>query len=85
MKNAMTTHYRAHERSLFLSPQQRKLLADIVDQLIPMTDGLPGTGAAGVAEHVEGIAGVAPKSRAALIDGLKAIETSALSISLSGV
>lgn len=74
MKNAMTTHDRAHERSLFLSPQQRKLLADVVDQLIPMTDGLPGAGAAGVAEHVEGIAGIAPKSRAVLIDGLKAIE-----------
>ena len=74
MKNAMTTHDQAHERSLFLSPQQRKLLEDVVDQLIPLGDGVPGAGEAGVAAHVEGTAGIAPASRAVLIGGLKAIE-----------
>lgn len=70
----MTTHDRAHERSLFLSEQQRELLTAIVDRLIPPQDGVPDAGAAGVAEHVERMAGISPKSRAILIDGLKTIE-----------
>jgi len=70
----MTTHDRSHERSLFLSEQQRELLTAVVDQIIPPQDGVPDAGAAGVAEHVEGMAGISPKSRAILIDGLKTIE-----------
>ena len=70
----MTTHDRAHERSIFLSEQQRELLTAVVDRLIPPQDGVPDAGAAGVAGHVEGMAGISPKSRAILIDGLKAIE-----------
>lgn len=70
----MTTHDRAHERSLFLSEQQREVLTAVLDRLIPPQDEVPGAGAAGIASHVEGMAGIAPKSRAILIDGLKAIE-----------
>ena len=36
---------------------------------------MPGAGEVGVAEHVEGICGVTPQSRALLTNGLKAIET----------
>ena len=71
----MTTYDHAHDRSLFLSPTQRELLAAVVDRIIPPGDGLPGAGEVGVAEHVEGIAGVSPRSRALLTNGLKAIET----------
>ena len=71
----MTTYDHAHDRSLFLSPTHRELLAAVVDRIIPPGDGLPGAGEVGVAEHVEGIAGVSPRSRALLTNGLKAIET----------
>ena len=71
----MTTYDHAHERSLFLSPTQRELLDAVVDRIIPPGDGLPGAGEVGVAEHVEGICGVTPQSRALLTNGLKAIET----------
>ena len=70
----MTTYDHAHERSLFLSPSHRDLLDAVVDLIIPPGDGVPGGGEAGVAEHVEGIAGVTPQSRALLTNGLKAIE-----------
>ena len=70
----MTTYDHAHERSLFLSPSHRDLLNAVVDRIIPPGDGVPGAGEVGVAEQVEGIAGVAPQSRALLANGLKAIE-----------
>ena len=70
----MTTYDHAHRRSMFLSPTHRDLLAAVVDRIIPPGDGLPGASEAGVAEHVEGIAGVSPQSRALLTNGLKAIE-----------
>lgn len=70
----MTTYDHAHERSMFLSPGQRELLDAVVDRIIPPDDGVPGAGAVGVAEHVEGICGVSPQSRALLANGLKAIE-----------
>lgn len=70
----MTTYDHAHERSLFLSPGQSELLDAVVDRIIPPDDGVPGASEAGVAEHVEGICGVSPQSRALLTKGLKAIE-----------
>ena len=70
----MTTYDHAHERSLFLSPSHRDMLDAVVDLIIPPGDGVPGAGEAGVAEHVEGIAGVTPQSRALLTNGLKVIE-----------
>ena len=70
----MTTYDHAHERSLFLSPDQRELLVVVVDQIIPSGEGVPGAGEIGIAEHVEGIAGVSPQSRALLTNGLKTIE-----------
>lgn len=70
----MTIYDHAHERSLFLSSAQRELLAAIVDRIIPPGDGVPGAGEVGVAEHVEGIAGVSPQTRALLTNGLKSIE-----------
>jgi hypothetical protein len=70
----MTTYDHAHERSLFLSDQQQKLLTAVVDRIIPPVDGLPGTGELGVAEHVEGISGVSTQGRSLLANGLKAIE-----------
>ena len=70
----MTTYDHAHERSLFLSPAHRELLEAVVDRIIPSGDGVPGAGEIGVAEHVEGISGVTPQSRALLAKGLKAIE-----------
>lgn len=70
----MTTYDHAHERSLFLSPAQRKLLAAVVDRIIPPESGVPGAGEVGVAEHVEGIAGVSPQARALLANGLKFID-----------
>ena len=71
----MTTYDHAHERSLFLSTAQRDLLAAVVDRIIPPGIGVPGAGEVGVAEHVEGIAGVSPQSRVLLTNCLKAIET----------
>ena len=71
----MTTYDHAHERSLFLSPDQRELLAAVVDRIIPSGEGVPGAADAGVAEHVEGLAGVSPQSRSLLTNGLKTIET----------
>ena len=59
----MTTYDHAHERSLFLSPSHRDLLDAVVDRIIPPRDGVPGAREVGVAEHVEGVAGVAPRSR----------------------
>ena len=70
----MTTYDHAHEQSLFLSSAQRELLAAVVDRIIPPGDGVPGAGEVGVAEHVEGICSVSPKTRALLTNGLKAIE-----------
>lgn len=70
----MTTYDHAHERSLFLSPAHRELLEAVVDRIIPPGDGVPGAGEVGAAEHVEGICGVSPQSRALLTKGLKAIE-----------
>ena len=70
----MTTYDHAHDRSLFLSLAQRDLLAAVVDRIIPPGDGVPGASKAGAAEHVEGISGVSPQSRATLTNGLKAIE-----------
>ena len=70
----MTTYDHAHERSPFLSTNQRELLAAVVDRIIPPADGVPSAEDAGVAEHVEGITGVSPQSRALLTNGLKAIE-----------
>jgi hypothetical protein len=70
----MTTYDRAHKRSEFLSDEQRELLRAVVDRLIPAADGVPGADELGVADHVEGISGVSPKSRSHLSNGLKAIE-----------
>ena len=70
----MTTYDHAHERSMFLSPSQRELLNAILDRIIPPGDGVPGASEVGAAEHVEGISGVSPQSRALLTKGLKAIE-----------
>ena len=70
----MTTYDHAHERSLFLSPAHRELLDAVVDRIIPPGDGVPGAGDVEAAEHVEGICGVSPQSRALLTKGLKAIE-----------
>ena len=70
----MTTYDHAHERSPFLSTNQRELLAAVVDRIIPPADGVPSAEDVGVAEHVEGITGVSPQSRALLTNGLKAIE-----------
>ena len=70
----MTTYDHAHERSPFLSTNQRELLAAVADRIIPPADGVPSAEDAGVAEHVEGITGVSPQSRALLTNGLKAIE-----------
>ena len=86
----MTTYDHAHERSPFLSTNQRELLAAVADRIIPPADGVPSAEDAGVAEHVEGIAGVSPQSRALLTNGLKAIEATSGSshskdfVSLSG-
>ena len=70
----MTTYDHAHDRSMFLSPAHRELLEAAVDRIIPPGDGVPGAGEVGAAEHVEGISGVSPQSRALLTKGLKAIE-----------
>ena len=70
----MTTYDHAHDRSMFLSPAHRELLDAVVDRIIPPGDGVPGAGESGAAEHVEGICGVSPQSRALLTNGLKAIE-----------
>ena len=70
----MTTYDHAHERSLFLSSARRELLKAVVDCIIPPGDGVPGAVDVGAAEHVEGISGVSPQSRALLTNGLKAIE-----------
>ena len=70
----MTTYDHAHDRSMFLSPTHRELLDAVVDRIIPPGDGVPGAGEAGAAEHVEGICGVSPQSRALLTKGLKAVE-----------
>ena len=82
----MTTYDHAHERSMFLSPSQRDLLDAVVDGIIPPGDGVPGAGEVGAAQHVEGICGGSPQSRALLTNGLKAIEaTSGRSHSLEFV
>ena len=70
----MTTYDHAHDRSLFLSPAQRELLDAVVDRVIPPGDGVSGAVEIGVAEHVEGVCGVSPQTRALLTNGLKAIE-----------
>ena len=70
----MTTYDHAHERSSFLSPNQRELLTAVVDRIIPPGDGVPGAGEVGVEAHVEGISGVSPQTRALLTNGLKVIE-----------
>ena len=70
----MTTYDHAHDSGMFLSPSQRDLLDAVVDGIIPPGDGVPGAGEVGAAQHVEGICGVSPQSRALLTSGLKAIE-----------
>ncbi len=70
----MTTYDHTHERSLFLSAQQRELLRAVVDRIIPPADGVPSATLMGVTEHVEGVAGVSPQARSLLANGLKAIE-----------
>ncbi len=80
----MTTYDHAHERSSFLSPSQREILTAVVDGIIPPGDGVPGAGEVGAAQHVEGICGVSPQSRALLTSGLKAIEAASGSIHSRG-
>ena len=70
----MTTYDHAHDRSMFLSSTHREVLVTVVDRIIPPGEGVPGASDVGAAEHVEGICGVTPQSRALLTKGLKAIE-----------
>jgi hypothetical protein len=75
----MTTYDHAHERSFFLSEQQRELLAAVIDRIIPPSDSVPSTAEVGVTEHVEGISGIFPPSRSVLANGLKAVEATSSS------
>ncbi len=63
-----------HDKILYLSQQQRALLGTVLDSLVPANDGVSGAGELGVAEHVEGFAGLLPSTRKLLSEGLKAIE-----------
>ena len=67
-----------HDRSLYLSRQQRALLSAVLDRIVPANDGLPGAGELGVAEHVDGVAGLSRRTRRLLSDGLKAIDVSSV-------
>ena len=63
-----------HNRSMFLSGPQRALLATVLDSIVPLHAALPGAGELGVAAHVEGTAGLSPRTRRLLSDGLKATQ-----------
>lgn len=73
-------HRHPHDRSLFLSQQQRALLRAVLDRILPANDGLPGAGELGAAEHVEGIAGLSQRTRRFLSEGLKATDVASVRV-----
>lgn len=62
-----------------LSPADRRVLAGVLDALIPPSeDGrMPGAGATGVTAHVEGVLGTLPDLRAMVVDGLHELDVQA--------
>ena len=57
-----------------LSPAQRALLADALDQIIPREGDLAGAGEAGAADHVDGVLERSPELRRAFLSGLAALD-----------
>ncbi len=63
--------------SKFLSAEQRSLLNAIFDRLIPAQGHMPGAGQAGVAEHLDAIAGGSARLARLFAAGLRSIESAA--------
>jgi hypothetical protein len=59
-----------------LSPDERRALASVLDELIPPSEdgALPGAGDIGLASHVEGTLRLRPELRPALAPGLAALD-----------
>ena len=73
-----------HDVILYLSRHQRALLVTVLDSVVPANGNISGAGGLGVAEYVEGFAGLIPSTRSLLSKGLKAVDaTSARIYSLS--
>ena len=61
-------------KTSFLSRDQQKLLATVIDVIIPASNGSPSASDAGVATYVESSASTSPAMRNLLTSGLQAIE-----------
>ncbi len=59
-----------------LSPEQRTLLASVVDELVPprREEGVPGAGGLGLADAVEEVAREAPDLASAIVRGLARLD-----------
>ena len=56
------------------SESERRLLALVLDRLVPADGGFPAAGALGVALHVEGVVAAAPDTRRLFLYGLALID-----------
>ena len=63
-----------HDVVFYLSRHQRALLGAILDSVVPANGNISGAGGLGVAEYVEGFAGLMPSTRNLLSKGLKAVD-----------
>ena len=61
----------------FLSEEQRTLLEAVLDRLIPAAGVMPGAGAAGTADHIDGVAGASAQMATLFAAGLRSIELAA--------
>ena len=57
-----------------LSPAQRALLADALDQIIPREGVLAGAGEGGAADYLDGVLERSPELRHAFLSGLAALD-----------
>ena len=62
----------------FLSEEQRTLLEAVLDRLIPAAGVMPGAGAAGTADHIDGVAGASAQMATLFAVGLRSIESAAV-------
>ncbi len=60
-----------------LSSEQRSLLADVLDRIIPREGKHPGAGEVGVADHVDDVLGRNPGLRYTFLSGLAALDRGA--------
>ena len=57
-----------------LSPAQRALLADVLDQIVPPEGDRAGAGEGGAADYIDGVLERSPELRHAFLSGLAALD-----------